>query len=1291
MTPPFKSSSVGAADHITVTINGVKYDVPTTFSEVSLNQYLREHLYLTGTKVTCREGGCGVCTVHVAYPDPTPDSKTIIQRSINSCLCPILSCDKWEITTVEGVGNQNNPHPIQTAMTDHYGTQCGYCTPGWVMSMYSTLKNNTEGTLTRQDVENACDGNICRCTGYRPILDAFKTFAIDQPTTHSTPDIEDVKGGVCKKTGKSCAGNCHAKVGPFVAPFVAPLSAAAESVAPPWYKPSNLSELFSQIQTLGTKNVYFVVGHTGKGVYDEAPYDAYVDLKGVGELYGIKTPSADLLTIGANTSLTDLIAAFKNQSKLAGFQHLESLAALISKTAHHSVRNIGSWGGNMAMKNRHKEFPSDSFIAFAVGKANIVVGSGPDMAKSYTTEQFLDLDMKGQVILRAEFPSFPEEHVFRTFKVMPRSGNAHAYVNSGFRAQVDKKSQPGQVIIKDVALVFGNISPNFIHARATEVHLQGANIADPPVLQQALTKLKEEVVPTEDDPCEASAAYKKSLSMSLFYKFALELVGDLADTRYRSAVGSLVRPLSSGKQTYSTVPDNYPVTRAMPKLESMVQCTGEAKYVSDVQQGHMLHAAFTLTTLGNAAIYKVDPTDAKAFPGVTMVILHGDIPGINNVSALHNPEELLASKRSLHAGQPIAIVVAVSQDVAEKAAKLVKVEYFDVQPPILNCRDAIAKQSFHPQPKGIVVGDAAAVIASAAVKVSGEIEMGTQNHFHMETEGAVTYPTEDGLNIESGTQHMDSVQQAVSQCCGIGKHRINVTVKRTGGGFGGKGGKNWIAGASAVAAFLTRRPVKVHVSLWDNLRMKGRRYPYLMKYQAGTDSSGKLLGVIMDIYGDAGASDNYIGPLNGAGRMSDNVYSSTAWKVSLYACKTNTPANTFCRAPGSTEAIYFIEYILEHVAKTLKKPSLDIKRLNFYKNGDTRRDGSIVKDIQVAEITDQLMESAEYTARMAAVTSFNQANRWRKRGMNVVPMRFDCHWAGRHYNCLIAIFHAGGTIAVTHGGIEMGQGINTKVAQVVAFELGVDVKYIVIQPTQTITNANASGSNGSVTSELVCLAAIDCCKQLRTRIDAVRGKDTEKTWEVLIEECFKKGVDLSAHSYVSPVLELPVVYSTYSAMCTEVELDVLTGEYQITRLDMLYDCGESTSPMIDIGQAEGAIVMGLGYFLSENQVYDPKTGENVTFGTWKYKPPMAKDIPIDFRVAFLPNAPNPSGVLRSKLVGEPPLCMTSSVVFALRNAIAANLAEVNKDDVWFHVATPMTVERVQQYNRIEIPQLRYKD
>ncbi|OQV18343.1 Xanthine dehydrogenase [Hypsibius exemplaris] len=1280
------------ATAVVVTVNGLQYQVPNTYGEISLNEFLRKNLLLTGTKVMCREGGCGICVVYVEYPDPSQQG-VVVQRSINSCLCPVLSCDGWSITTVEGTGNRVTPSPIQQQLTKHYGTQCGYCTSGMIMNMHGLTKKYNGSALTKQIVEDSFDGNMCRCTGYRPILDAFKTFASDsKPACHAVVDLEDISGqgpGVkCPTTGETCFGTCPKPHESQMA-ITNPINLQAAS----WDQPKTLTELYSRMAALAGKRLFLVAGHTSPGVYKDGPYDAYIDTKKISDLYLKRVASTTF--IGANVTMTDTIDFF-NQTATSNprFSYLAAVAGHIKKIAGTPVRNAATWAGSLMLKRTHPEFPSDIFLCFEVANALITVQSS-DTDKLVISPLALlttNMDSPRRVITSAGFPGFDANVLFRLYKIMPRSQNAHALVNAAFRAQVDR-SQPGKFVIGSPALIFGNITGSFNHASLTENYLKGKDIGDATVLAGALKILHDEIK-ADDVPAEATPAYKQSLSCSLFYKFALEIVGNSANSRFRSAVGSLSRPISSGTQDFPTNASNYPLTQPIPKLESLVQCTGEAKYISDTDSGTMLYAAFAVAERGNADIVKIDSTDAMKYPGVVKVLTAMDIPGVNNINPNANvdQEEALASAKALFAGQPVAVVVGSSQTAAEEGAKLVKVTYANAQTPILTCRDAIDAKSFFPSIPDMVIGDAPTAIKNAPSRVKGVLEIGSQMHFYMETQAAVCTPTDDGMDVESGTQWVDWVQGGVAQCLGVKKNLINVSVKRIGGAYGGKISRgNIIACGAALAAHAVNKPVKMFQSLWDSAKMIGKRNPYYVEYEAGFDANGKLAGIITNVYANCGQTATE-SPVSAVTLWGDNGYNCPNWKVSMTNCKTNLPANTWTRAPGSTESIFFIEYIMEHIAQTLGKPSIDVKRANFYKNGDRTITGQPLKDFTLAELTDSFLTSASYRQRLQDAATFNLNNRWRKRGISVTPMKYGSTWNGNNFNCFISIFHSGGTVAVSHGGVEMGQGINTKVAQVVAYELGIPLDLVSIKPNFSLTNANANSTGGSVTSELVSLAAINCCSQLKARIDPIKNTMPNASWSDIIEACFVKTIDLSARSWIAPKTtgdDAPVNYNTYGVTCTEVELDVLTGEHQITRMDVIHDCGESMSPLVDVGQIEGAIVMGLGYYTSEELVYEKTTGALVTYSTWKYKPPTTKDIPIDFRVQILQNSSNPSGVLRSKLVAEPPLCMTCSVVFALREAIKAARDEISQGHDWFQINAPMTVEKVQQYCLPDIAQFTY--
>ncbi|XP_055329954.1 uncharacterized protein LOC129582465 [Paramacrobiotus metropolitanus] len=1260
-------------DDISVTINGTRYQVPRALSEVTLNEYLRSYLQLGGTKVFCREGGCGACVVTATYPDAHSTSGQTVSRAINSCLCPILSCDGWSITTVEGVGTQKHPHPIQQRLTDHYGTQCGYCSPGMVMSMYSLLKEHPDGKPSAADVETALGGNICRCTGYRPILDAFKTFTKD-----GVKDVEEANCTPCLTNGELCTNACHRKANGQPV-YVKKILDSVRETAPQWHSPQVPGRA---IQTAAGSG-------QAQPVLRRRPHRGNTIRKS--------------LFMGAAVSLTDVINTFDAESKNEGFQYLAKLAGLLRRTAQPPVRNAGSWGGNLAMKHRHPDFQSETFIALAIADATIVLGPG---GKRLSIPDFMKEDLTGKVILGAELPVYSSrDYFFAAYKIMPRYQNAHAVVNAGFRVKVDR-SKAGKVVIADKPIiVYGSIGPHFARAHKTEAFLagkdgciikghHGKDLADPAVLQETLRVLKAEIQP-EYDPAEPSTEYKQALSLSLFYKFALEAVGELADSRYRSAVGYIHRPVSHGTQHWQTNKDKWPLTKPIPKLEAMAQCTGEAKFISDIEQDGLLHCAFALTEQANADIHNIDISAAVKAAGVVRVFLAADIPGVNNplqVSPIAPPEQFLTDKHSDYAGQPVAFVVAETRDQAEAAAALVKITYSNIQKPILTFSDAIAAKSFHGEPIEIKIGDAQAGLASAPHKISGDFEMGTQAHYHMETMTALAVPNEDGLDVEAGTQWLDYEQAGVAQVLGIPKNCIRVTCRRNGGGFGAKAARHvHYTAAAAMAAWILKRPAKIHASLFEQSKFVGKRFPYYGKYEVGFDDKGRLLSVRYEVYCNTGTL-NIMAPTMMWKEFGDSGYKSENWHFTLYNCKTNLPPNTATRAPGSTEGLYFMEYMLEHIANYLKQPSISVKQLNFLQEGDKNIADEPIEHNHLPTITEQLLKSSDYYERLKQTQQFNAEHRWRKRGLNVVPLRYPCGYTFAMLNCFVSIYHDDGSVAVSHGGIEIGQGINTKVAQTVAYELGIEVENVKILPTETLTSANCGPTGGSFTSEICCLAAIDCCKQLKERMAPVRQKLGDAVpWRQLVEACHWSNMDLSARARAAPIgfMPSPSAYHTFGAMCTEVEVDALTGEYQVNRMDVLYDCGESQSPYVDMGQIEGSVLMGLGYYTSEEVLYDAKTGANLCPSTWRYKPPTDKDIPVDFRVAMLRDAPNPLGVTRGKFVGEPPFCMSASVVFALRDAIGASLKEKGHSNDWFRIDTPMTIERVHHYANVQPEEMVY--
>ncbi|CAG0914560.1 unnamed protein product [Notodromas monacha] len=1183
--------------------SGIPTDLPPS---TSLNDFLRNNANLKGTKYFCKEGGCGACTVSVTTMDPF--SRLHVTKAVNSCLVPIYSCDGWSIKTVEGIGNKTDGyHPIQKRLADFNGTQCGYCSPGMVMNMYSLLESNPN--LKMEDVERSFDGNICRCTGYRPILDAFKSFASDATPElkKKVGDIEDVlKDAVCPKTMTACQGKLEGKpCTPLTCsgPPRLPAALQLDLKSGEWIRPTSLEDVKAFLSKASGK-IRFVVGNTGRGVHrDVAEGDTYIDLNQVPELFAISTSNG--LSIGAGVSLTKTIETLKNVSVTeTSYKYVTALAEHLGRVANVPVRNSGSVGGNLMLKHAHHEFQSDLFTIFEAVGASVVL-AGPDGEKQIPLNALLCEDMNKKVIRSVSLPPLSPDIRIRTFKITPRLQNAHAYVNAAFVADVDG----AEALLKGrPSIVFGGIQlkDGFeqVHAKETEEFLTGKKLTEESVVQEALAVLGGELKESKTD-VEASFSYRARLAQGLLYKFILGVLGDAVPEKLRSGATNLSREISSGKQEITSDPKDYPISKPIPKIEAWNQTAGEAQYTNDIPllPGE-LHAVFVLASYGRAKLKSIDASQALAMPGVAGFFSAKDIPGANDFMQGEGVEE-------------------------------------------------------------------------APQRIVGEMEFGSQHHFYLETQVCVCRPTEDGIDVFAATQWIDKVQLAVSSILNIPENSVNVVVRRCGGAYGGKITRpNQISAATALAAYKLRKPVRMALDMETNLAIIGKRTAYIVKYQAGFEDDGKLRAVKAKIYGDVGHSVNE-SPITFGLSMAQNCYFSPKWNYMPVAVLTNTPSNTWTRSPGTTEGIAIIEHIVEHIAFKLKKNPFEVKQVNFIKEGELDMNGSPAEPNGLPEMVEIFKKSAELEKRMSEIQAYNEANVWKKRGLSVVPMKYPCGYPPFfRFAVSVSVFHDDGTVTVSHGGCEMGQGLNTKVAQVAAKTLGVPMDKVMIRPSDSFTNANSAVTGGSMGSEMCCYGTQEACKDLLNRMQPVKAKENKDlTWVEWVAKSFNAGIDLRATYYSvggNPDLK---PYIVYGLACTEVEIDVITGEKQVLRADILEDVGVSLSPEVDIGQLEGSFVMGLGYWLQEEIKYNPRTGEHLTNRTWEYKPPLCKDIPIDFRVSFLQNSENPFGFRRSKATGEPALCMSVCSLFAVKQAVQATRNDKNITD-WWNLSGPATTEKI---------------
>ncbi|XP_025084732.1 xanthine dehydrogenase-like [Pomacea canaliculata] len=854
----------GASEGVTFTVNGTQLTVRDEFNPAtSLNEYLRRTGVSRGTKQLCIEGGCGVCLVAVKLYEPV--SATSQVYAVNSCLVQLYMCDGWEITTIEGLGNvRTGLHAIQKRLTKYNGAQCGFCTPSQVMNMYGLLQRNP--TPTMQQVEDAYDVSICRCTGYRPILDAMKSFASDAPPNlqGGMIDIEDLNPKMCKKTGTKCEGKCDNKKdkkrcsSDRQEDSSSIPNVGARAV---WFKPTTLQELYTLLHQHRTDNYRLVFGNSGFGVYKEIGpwmYDILIDIRGIQELYKIEfTPS---LVWGANLTLTNIHDLCDKARSNASLPYAAVFAEHIKKVANNGVRNLASWAGNLMLKHKHPEFLSDIYTMLDVVGTRLLIGDETGNRSQCTLKEFLSLDMQGKVIEAALLPTYTDTNYYiRLYRVSQRLQADHGHVIAGFNMKIDKTNNC--TVLQRPTIVFQGISGTLNRAENTEAFLEGKQLGDPQVLRDSLSMLNMELTPASS-PLLASADYRRSTAMSFFYKYVLDVCGDKVAQRYRSGGASLVRPVSSARHSYDTRQEEWPLNQPITSIDADYLVSGVARFLDDLPlESDELHATLVISTEGNAEIASLDAQVALSLPGVLKFIQASDFPagGKNSFSLFGpTPEEILSSGRVEYAGQPIGIIVADDPQMASTAASMVRVTYKNVQPPLLDLRTAINQKSFFPhQTDPVIRGDPDSAIRQSPRRLTGSVEVGDQYHFHLESQSSRCAPNDTGgIDMRATTQWVDGTVKVVAEALNIPVSSVNLEVERLGGAFGGKAFRNSIvSGACALAAYIMQKPVRLVLDLHTNMKALGKRHPVIADYEVGFTEEGYLNGIKITYYSDCGHAD----------------------------------------------------------------------------------------------------------------------------------------------------------------------------------------------------------------------------------------------------------------------------------------------------------------------------------------------------------------------------------------------------------------------------------------------------
>jgi xanthine dehydrogenase/oxidase len=1325
---------------------------------------------------------------------------------VNACLRPLASLDGMAVTTTEGIGSTRTElDTVQHRIAACNGSQCGFCTPGFVMTMYSFLQDNPGPT--RREVEDAFDGNLCRCTGFRPILHAMKTFARDHDREEDRHTLD-------------CTVDEAEKVPYASHPFHFP-DALKEPPRPlffhhdgyRWFRPVVLSDVYRIKGEHADERVRLVVGNTSIGVYkqEDAEIPVMVDVSHVPELLGCRETEAGL-EVGAATSYADLITALEEAVEKNPPERTARLAALLElakRTAGGQVRNAASVAGNLMMVVEHVErgvpFPSDLFTGLVATGATVAVGSATwpeprelsplELAAQYGSRRGLPRDF---VVLALRLPWSDAGEVVQPYKVALRPQNSHSLVNACFRVRFGKGG-----VVQEAAAAYGGLLPIAFRVPRTEAALAGkrwnAETLDGAmrVLQAEVRDLvrknrkRIEAQPWDGIPTE----YRVSLVESLFYKYFVHAAAHVAPGEVpaadRSAGEVYVRPVSTGRQHFRVYRDEEPVSEPVLRLSAFLQAAGEAKYTQDLPlPARGCNAAFVIAERALCSFSYRDPATGKTadaaaaaqaarrtFPTFVGFVTAADFPagGTNELGA---DDPVFVDGNATAYGQPIGLALADTLPVAERVAAFLQ-EWiaYDAQPPVLTIDQALAEGKKKEKGKGkkngkgkgkdenpglfpenaqhqlftILRPGANPVWMAAegrrlpgARVAEGRQRTGAQAHFYMETQAALALPGETRLmHVHAGTQSPGDVQGAVARVLNAPMNQVDVEVKYLGGAFGGKTTRtSYMSGAAALAAWKTNRPVRLAVERGVDTTIIGKRHPFLGEYRVAYGEDGTIHGLWSHFTSDGGNTyDCSFDVMDCALLGADNAYMIPNFRATGAVARTNKASNSAMRSYGMIQCVLIQEDAVERVAHEINRarpggPRIlpeDVRWKNMYQNGseytwDTTPWGQALQSCYMREVWQTLMETSDFRAREAGVQEFNAANRWRKRGISMVPLKY-----GLGYNlgwleqggAVVSVFASDGSVLVEHGGVEMGQGIMTKMVQIAARALDLPVERIQTDETNTNIVANPISTGATAGTDLNGGAVLDAATALRKRLQdfatdlrlqngdtwcrengvdywnypagwrtTVKTNGAETTiWDNLVTQAYQNRVDLQCQAlYQAPGLinsgQFQFVSFTYSAACAEVEIDVLTGEQTILRADVLYDAGRSLNPCLDVGQVEGAFVQGIGNMMTEELVYQP-TGELAgklnTDNTWGYKFPCSKSIPVDFRVSLYgerrlaaSGVPvNPNLMLSSKGVGEPPLVVSSCVFFALKHAVAAARADRGETE-WFELEAPATVQRIQQ-------------
>ena len=1262
-------------------VNGHRYTVENPDPETTLLEWLREHGY-TSIKQPCGEGGCGGCSVAVAQYDSK--RKRAHHFAVNTCLVPLPFIDGCSLITAEGVGTLQHLHPIQKDLAENHGTQCGFCTPGIVTNLYALFAENPERTV--EEINEALSTNVCRCTGYRPIFDTARRYAVDFDKAAlgdlmtSGKDIEEINSSISTRDRPLVTPDFPSELIDF---NLDPLICHGQDTT--WFAPKNLEQM-QKLRAAHDKGSYIVSGATDlnfKKVYHpDTVFPIMISTRHIEALKTIQVVEGGV-EIGAAVSVNEF-SDYWREADASQVLLGKSFLNITREFANYNIRNIGSVGGSLVAGDALSDLCPILMSANSVCKIVSLEGERTVSA----TDFVLRRDLKPSEVLLSIFIPFvtPEHHV-KTFKISRRREDAQAIVNAAFNVQIHEgKVVAARITIGAVDAVqvqcveaekflIGQIWNFETYEKFRDIILQNIKVSR----RVGLADLRLDLV--------RAVCYK-------FFLWVLDRVGSQLPSPLASAYEGFIRHPRTSKQTWEQRKEKI-IGQQNPHISAYGHTTGEAKFVGDINVPEgCLYAYPVFSKHANADLDIVDPSVALSMKGVVAWISEADIPGDKLISSIPPADEDVFALGSVKFyGQIIGLIVAETEKIAIKASRKVKVTYKNERKPVVTIFDALkvaetSDKDILIKEMGLRVGKCAETKSEFEVK--GKSYINNQEHFYLEPNSILVVPRgTEGYHIYAACQNPSKIQESVAAVLNQARATVVCEVMRLGGGFGGKQDRpQFYAAQAAVASYKTGRPIRLVLQRQDDIATSGMRHEYLSEYNLGCDKDGLVTKMDYHYHSNAGWSMDLSQLV-----MDRTIYSATGGYYSpntnsigtLY--RTNKLSCTAFRGFGVPQSLLCVETAMAHLAHSMGVRPEVIKEKNLYHKGDRTVTGFELPDDTVRRCWQVCKQSCEWDERVKEVDEFNKTHIYKKRGIAMTPvvstMGFESEFMMKGH-ALVQIF-GDGSVTVSHGGIEMGQGIHTKMQMIAAETLGISLDLVKVLPTQTDKTCNMPPTAGSTGTDLHGRAVLNACIELKNNLKPIYDEHPDWTWNQVCGYAFFNKFNMQASGFNKMPDSVynhhthegrESYYLIWSVGFSMVEIDVLTGEHYVVRTDLVHDCGSSLNPGLDIGQLEGGFVQGQGLYTLEEMIW-ASDGHIRTRNVTTYKIPTLDDIPDDFRVTLLQDDYNDMGVLGSKASGEAGVRLGCSVLMALRDAITAARAEFGVTE-WFDFNSPATIEEIRK-------------